>query len=71
MVSKEWGLMHDETEESCPHCGASLRGEKIPEELRKFYKGTHFSRKIAIYDRFKDQTVKWQCPDCLKEWDRI
>lgn len=26
--------------------------------------------KKAVYDRFEDRTVKSQCPDCNKTWDR-
>lgn len=51
----------------CPACGVSLIGEPIPEELRRsgFYgDSTHWRRDIAIYDRDRDQTVAYQCPDC-------
>jgi hypothetical protein len=29
-----------------------------------------WDRKIAIYSREKDRTVKYMCPDCNEEWDR-
>lgn len=30
-----------------------------------------WGRKIGIYDMHTDRTVKWKCPDCEHEWDRI
>ncbi len=29
-----------------------------------------FDRKIAIYDRDRDRTVAYRCPDCGHQWDR-
>lgn len=55
----------------CPFCKACLAGDPIPEESRaKGYYGnkTHFSRKISIYDREQDRTIRFQCPDCNISW---
>ena len=54
----------------CPYCKANLIAEEVPIESRELYGGTHFYRVISIYDREKDATVKWQCPDCREQWDR-
>jgi rubredoxin len=60
-----------DNKEYCPHCGADLQGHEIPEESRHHYGNyTHFSRKMGIYDRDRDMTVEWQCPDCGKRWPR-
>lgn len=54
-----------------PECGKSWIGEPIPETHREHFGGsTHFRRCIAIYDRDKDRTVAWRCPDCEMEWER-
>lgn len=29
-----------------------------------------FSRAIGLYDRDRDKTVAWRCPDCGHEWKR-
>jgi len=29
-----------------------------------------FKREIAVYDRAKDRTVAYRCPDCGHEWNR-
>jgi hypothetical protein len=64
--------MTDILQGNCPFCGVSFQGDPIPEGLRAEYYGgsTHYSRLIAIYDRDRDRTVAWRCPDCHKEWDR-
>lgn len=56
--------------EYCPFCNTNLQGKPIPKEMQSDYGATHGSRKIAIYSREEDRTVKWQCPDCEKEWKR-
>ena len=57
--------------ESCPKCGRSFKGAEIPRAYRKAYGGhTHYSLKVAIYDRAKDRTVRWGCPFCRHEWER-
>lgn len=51
----------------CPHCKTSLIGEPIPEKDRHHFGGsTHFRREIAIYDRDRDETTHFRCPDCGK-----
>lgn len=30
-----------------------------------------WGREIGIYDMEKDRTVKWKCPDCDHEWERV
>lgn len=51
--------------DNCPHCGASLTGDEIPENRREMFGGaTHFSRARAIYDRERDRTDHFECPDC-------
>jgi hypothetical protein len=63
--------MADPLCERCPGCEADLRGEPIPEEVREHYGNhTHFSRRIGIYSRESDRTVRWRCPDCGHEWER-
>lgn len=59
-----------DNKENCPHCNTNLQGELIPIEQQESYGATHFTRKIGIYDRWSDRTVKWKCPDCRGEWDR-
>ena len=60
----------NDNKEYCPFCHVSLQGDPIPEELQRHYGATHGSRKIAIYSREEDRTVKWQCPDCKNKWNR-
>ena len=52
----------------CPKCGADWRSDPIPAEYieQGFYAptSTHYSRRIAVYDRELDRTVEWLCPDC-------
>lgn len=54
--------------EHCPHCGVSLQGDPIPEDIAHHYSATHWSRKIGIYDRDADRTVSYRCPDCNGAW---
>ena len=55
----------------CPQCHADLRGGEIPLCDRAAFGGeSRFSRCIAIYDRDKDRTTHWRCPDCGAEWER-
>lgn len=57
--------------DDCPHCGVSLIGDPIPEADRHFFgNATHFRREIGVYDRERDRTVAYRCPDCGKEWAR-
>lgn len=46
---------------NCPHCNADLRDHKA---------GVPFKREIGLYDRGRDRTTAYQCPDCGKEWPR-
>ncbi|WP_062355021.1 hypothetical protein [Bacillus kwashiorkori] len=57
--------------EYCPHYGANLQGEPIPEKEQHHYGGaTHFTRKIGISSLELDRVIKWQCPDCKQDWER-
>ena len=59
-----------EGKENCDNCGAMLFGEKIPENDRQSFGGrVYFRREVAIYDREKDRTIAYRCPDCCFEWD--
>lgn len=61
----------DESKEYCPFCGTDLQGPAIPKEWQRHYgNATHFSRKIGISSLEEDRVMKWQCPDCGKEWDQ-
>jgi hypothetical protein len=56
---------------ACPKCQACWEGSLIPEESRwMFGNSRFFSRVIGIYDRDRDCTVAWQCPDCCGRWER-
>lgn len=53
----------------CPHCGADMQGDPIPEEHREAYGGhTHGSRLIGISNG--DSVMYWRCPDCKKNIPR-
>lgn len=62
------GATWRDSKENCPHCGAQLQGDPIPEQSRHLFGATHFSRKIGVYDTYKDRTVEYQCPDCGQRW---
>lgn len=50
----------------CPKCKADLRQKPPPH-----YRGRgELSRVIGIYDRSRDITTHWKCPDCGAEWER-
>ena len=55
---------------NCPHCNASLIGEKIPKNIRHHYgDSTHFKREIGmVYPEKYDGVWEWKCPDCKKTW---
>ena len=56
---------------ACPSCKADLTGSEIPEKDRVYYGGhSHFSNAIGLYDRKKDRTTHWKCPDCKHVWAR-
>lgn len=54
---------------NCPACKVSLLGDKIPEDIAKFYHGTHWKREIAIEcPEMYDGVYYYQCPDCDHQW---
>lgn len=56
---------------ACPACEAGWQAGPIPKEGQWLYgDAKFFSRVMGIYDRDKDCTVAWQCPDCCARWDR-
>jgi rubredoxin len=56
----------------CPHCGASLVGQEIPEKYRESFGGaTHGSRVIGIECWGDDYISSWRCPDCGAEDSRF
>ncbi|WP_144466440.1 hypothetical protein [Bacillus nitratireducens] len=54
--------------EFCPYCNSDLQGDLIPQQSQKVYGATHFTRKIGITSIEVDQILKWECPDCNKDW---
>jgi len=66
--------------DNCPHCGVSLDGGPIPEELNKPYeyqgeidypygKDARWRREIGMeYPEKYDGIWEWKCPDCKKTW---
>lgn len=59
---KEWGVIKSRW---------FIRTSEFPEHLREHYSPPYrWSRRTAIYDRDKDSTVAWQCPDCGHVEDR-
>lgn len=54
--------MKIDTRKECPSCHANL-----DDSSPGFPNGT---RRIAIYDRERDCTVAYRCPDCGYRWDR-
>jgi predicted RNA-binding Zn-ribbon protein involved in translation (DUF1610 family) len=70
----------------CPHCGSDLRGPEISRTWYLAYgydpdgrpatcrdgcgHPPHYSRLGSVYDRWRDRTVAWQCPDCGRKWQR-
>lgn len=61
----------NDSKEYCPYCGADLQAETIAIEMQHHYgNATHFSRKIGISSMEQDRVIRWQCPDCEKEWER-
>ena len=56
---------------NCPKCGSLWHDKRIPEESRHHYGNARFfSRVLGIYDRDRDCTIGYQCPDCKTFWDR-
>lgn len=64
-------MFRGEQRTECPHCGANLIGDPIPERLRANYSAPyHWRREIMIVDPDKDMVVAYECPDCGKRWPR-
>lgn len=58
--------------EECPKCGVSLKGDPIPEDVKKYYHGDYFYRVKGIEFRgVYDGVAAWECPDCLHVWSRF
>lgn len=59
---------------NCPHCGADLKGDPIPQEaIDAGYYGsaTHFRREIGVeVPGVYDGILYWICPDCPGKWHR-
>jgi hypothetical protein len=53
---------------------SKAEAEALADEYAAAYGATRtqgqWGREIGIYDMGKDRTVKYQCPDCEKEWPR-
>lgn len=55
--------------DNCPHCGTSLIGDPIPDNIRQYYHGTHWRREIGMeYPEKYDGIWEWKCPDCSGVW---
>jgi len=50
----------------CPKCKVDLR-ERWMDANGQEAEG---SRVIGVYDRDRDRTTHWRCPDCGHEWER-
>jgi uncharacterized C2H2 Zn-finger protein len=56
---------------NCPKCESLWHEKRIPEGQRALYgDAKFFSRVMGIYDRNRDRTIAYQCPDCHACWDR-
>lgn len=55
--------------DNCPNCNLNLIDKPIPQEYHEYHYPPYFYRKeIGIYDRDKDSTVAYRCPNCKFEW---
>ena len=55
--------------DNCPHCGASLIGDPIPDDIKENYSGTNWRREIGREDpSVYDGIIEWICPDCNGVW---
>jgi uncharacterized protein with PIN domain len=71
LSSRDPGTQRPAQIAECPECGADLRGEEIPPEQRAMFGGaTHGSRLIGIYDRARERTECYRCPDCEARIER-
>lgn len=64
------------TKQSCPHCGADLRGAPIPQDYidAGYYPSgaMHYERVIGVEVRgLYDGVLFWACPDCGGTWHRF
>lgn len=51
--------------ERCPNCDSDQRDrEHLVDGEPKYW------RTIGVYDRDRDRTVAWKCPDCNHQWER-
>ena len=58
---------------SCPSCGVSWIGNKIPDDIVEHYNSIHWKREICIdggHMGIYDDTVALKCPDCGHECAR-
>ena len=55
----------DKLPTTCPHCGENLQGPEIPDNRRDAHNGaTHYSNRLAMYDRELGRTTHFECPKC-------
>jgi len=55
--------------DNCPHCGVSLIGDPIPDDIKEHYSSTHWRREIGMeYPDKYDGVWEWMCPDCGGKW---
>ncbi|QNE18233.1 hypothetical protein F1D05_10405 [Kribbella qitaiheensis] len=52
----------------CPHCGAALIGDLIPEEDRRPGGPDRYRRDIGVETNDYDGILYWTCPDCDAAW---
>ncbi len=67
-------MIDDKDITECPFCKCDLRGEPILKKNRRFYPpgATHYSRLLGIEIQGGfDGVSYWECPDCLRVWDRF
>lgn len=59
--------------DKCPNCKVSWVGDKISDDIKEFYSGTHWRREIHIdggYMGIYDGIVAVMCPDCKSQFPR-
>lgn len=54
--------------DNCPHCGVTLIGDPIPEDMRQHYSRPYFWRREIGIEYDKDRVEEWKCPDCGGVW---
>jgi rubrerythrin len=50
--------------------GSETEADRIAEMYGANREKGRWGRTIALYDRDKDRTVAWKCPDCGHTWER-